>query len=145
MNAHTPQTDQETRLREVFDCTLAALVELAEDHRNAAEGDEFGDVDSDTLEAARTAIHHDPLSIQVRDGWRDIGGQSEGAEEFEILLSTGGPAARIRGTLDEHMEPETFHIEVQDWFTPWTGFTFSGAKGDLIRQWYLSEFYFGEG
>ena len=81
----------------------------------------------------------------VRDGWRDPGADSDGPEEFEILLSTGGPASRIRGTLDQYGEPDTFHVEVQDWFKPWQSFVgMTGAQGDLIRQYYLSQFYFGE-
>jgi len=28
------------------------------------------------------------------------------AEEFCILLTTGGPALRIRGELNQHMEPD---------------------------------------
>lgn len=131
--------DNDARLKETFDATLAALVELAEAHRDACKAEDW-----DALDAAQRAIHEDPLSVQVRDGWRSMSEESPGAAEFEILLSTGGPASRIRGTLDENGEIENFHIEVQDWFKPWTGFTFPGKQGDLIRDWYLSEFYFGE-
>ena len=132
-------TDKTAELKTVFDATLAALVYFATAHRDADKSN-----DHDAIEQAQDAIQQDPLSVRVRDGWRDIGAESDGPEEFEILLSTGGPASRIRGTLDQYGEPETFHIEVQDWFTPWTGFVFPGEQGDLIRQWYLSQFYFGE-
>lgn len=48
-------------------------------------------------EDAEQMIHEDPLSVLVRDGWREPGGHTdEGPEEYEILLSTGGPATRIR-------------------------------------------------
>lgn len=68
---------------------------------------------------ARQMIEEDPLSVQVRSGWVNIGEEFT-ADEFEILLSTGGPATRIMGELDEHGEPHRAWLEVQDWFKPWT-------------------------
>ncbi len=67
---------------------------------------------------ARQRIEEDPLSIQVRSDWHNIGEDSEDAE-FEILLTTGGPAVRIVGELDdgEVLRPR---LEVQDWGKPWT-------------------------
>ena len=41
-----------------------------------------------------------PLSVLVRSGWYIPGTAPGYAEEFEILLSTGGPACRIIGQLD---------------------------------------------
>jgi hypothetical protein len=68
-------------------------------------------------DAARDAICEDPLSVLVRSGWTEAG-ESMQAEEYEILLCTGGPAVRIVGDLN-HGSPETARIEYQDWFTPW--------------------------
>ena len=50
-------------------------------------------------EAARDAIVEDPLSLEVRCGWHSPG-ETGDAEEFRLLLGTGGPAVRIIGELD---------------------------------------------
>jgi hypothetical protein len=126
------------RLEALHAATIDALVELSQALKDAQESG-----DDDAIEAAERAIDEDPLSVQVRDGWYTPGAESTGPEEFEILLSTGGPASRIRGQLDDHGYPENFHIEVQDWFQPWQSFVgLTGAQGDLIRDYYLSRFYF---
>ena len=129
---------KEERLEALHAATVSALVELAQAVKDAQEAD-----DSEALEAAERAIDEDPLSVRVRDGWRNVGDTSEGPEEFEILLSTGGPASRIRGQLDGNGYPENFFVEVQDWFKPWQSFLgMTGEQGDLIRDYYLSRFYF---
>ncbi len=137
----TPEV-QEMKLQQLFDTTLAALIELAEEHCNAVDS-----MDEERIEDAQRAIHEDPLSIRVRDGWRNLGDSRDNAEteEFEILLGTGGPATRIVGQLDGDGHVENFHVEVQDWGTPWTSFArMTGVQGDMLKRWYLSEFYFGE-
>lgn len=68
---------------------------------------------------AEQMIHEDPLSVEVRSDWTTPGGEMT-AGEFQILLSTGGPATRIMGELDDHGEPYRAWLEVQDWFKPWT-------------------------
>jgi hypothetical protein len=78
----------------------------------------------DAWKDAEQAIHEDHLSVEVRSDWylptayEEIGKPAE----YRILFCTGGPAVQIRGRLSEHGEPETAHLEVQDWFTPWTKF-----------------------
>lgn len=91
-------------------------------------------------EAAREVIMEDPLSVQVRSGWASSKEEFE-AEEFEILLCTGGPAVRIRGELDGG-EPSRAWIEYQDWYTPWTQL-FDGIEQDTLLT-YCRQFYFGE-
>lgn len=71
----------------------------------------------------REAIYEEPLSLQVRSGWVGLGEAFE-AEEFELLLCTGGPAVRIRGELSGG-EPSKAILQVQDWFTPWTDVPYS--------------------
>lgn len=95
-------------------------------------------------EDAETRIQEDALSVLVRSPWVEPGShtwnQAEG--EFEILLSTGGPASRIRGELGEHSEPSRAWLEVQDWGTPWTRY-FDISQDTLLA--YARCFYFGEG
>jgi hypothetical protein len=104
----------------------------------------------DETEAARRWIEEDALSVLVRSGWHMPGSEDDQkAEEYEILLCTGGPAVRIIGQLNEFGEPETARLEVQDWFQPWTAMRPLVAKGDYDSEStllaYARVFYFGEG
>lgn len=109
----------------------AELAELEEAAGNCANEDD-----------ARQRIQEDPLSIQVRSGWYSPGEDSPAPEEFEILLSTGGPAVRILGELDERGEPSRAWIQWQDWGTPWTDYYEPGMRDECLE--YASHFYFGE-
>lgn len=85
------------------------------------------------------AIHEGPLSVEVRSSWTTPG-QELKAEEFCILLCTGGPAVRIIGELDYYGEPVRAWIEYQDWGTPWT--QLYGADQSVLVS-YSSRFFFG--
>lgn len=106
--------------------------ELAELEANAGE--------CKSREDAEQVIHDDALSVEFRSGWSTD--QSElKAEEFNILLTTGGPAVRIMGELDDG-EPTRAWLEVQDWGTPWETYYEQGI-GELLLE-YCRCFYFGE-
>ena len=98
---------------------------------------------------ARQRIHDDPLSVEVRADWHNVGENPE-PSEFCILLCTGGPAVRIVGDLDENKEPSRARIEYQDWGTPWTELvdmssdatTGADARDALLT--YCRAFYFGD-
>ena len=113
--------------------------EFPDDAEELAElTEEAGDcADEDT---ARERMQDDPLSVLVRSGWSTPGGTAD-AEEFELLLTTGGPAVRIRGSLNEHKEPASAVLQAQDWFTPWTDF--EAADEDVLLK-YAACFYYGE-
>lgn len=108
--------------------------------------------DDDDDESARTEIIEHPLSVQVRDGWRDPDSAGE-PEEYQILLCTGGPAVRIVGSLDRYCEPETAELEYQDWWRPWTRWRPTDPRDSrhLLEDFeptllaYARCFYFGEG
>jgi hypothetical protein len=89
---------------------------------------------------AEQIIHEDALSIEVRSDWHSPGDPFE-ASEFNILLSTGGPAVRIMGKLDMHGEPTDAWLEVQDWGKPWTPYYESG--GTEVCLTYARCFTFG--
>lgn len=100
--------------------------------------------DADAIEAAERAIQEDPLSVEVRDGWRLVGhALEEGPEEFRILLSTGGPACWIVGGLLPGGEPDEMSIRLQhqDWFQPWTDLALS-EKDRATLTAYARRFYF---
>lgn len=91
------------------------------------------------IEEAQQIISEDPLCVQVRSGWSNVGEPLE-ASEYEILLAWGGPAVRIAGDLNEDHEPESAKLEFQDWNIPWEGVYF---EEEILLQ-YARNFYFGE-
>jgi hypothetical protein len=68
-----------------------------------------------------------------------------GAIGDKILLSTGGPALRIWGTLTRG-EPDECELQMQDWGTPWAKWApepYDPEYRDTLRA-YASCFYFEE-
>lgn len=94
-------------------------------------------------DSLRERILDMPLTVMVRDGWRQVGGMTdEGPEEFEILLATGGPAVRILGTLDRDGHADRVELQNQDWYTPWEPVWFE-TDADVLRA-FCDQFYFGD-
>jgi len=102
---------------------------------------------------ARDIITESVLSVEVRSGWY-MPGQTPKPEEYSILLTTGGPALRLIGDLDEYGQPETARLEYQDWGTPWTEYN-PGHHNDTFKPddydaydstllAFVSCFYYGE-
>lgn len=93
-----------------------------------------------TRDAIEQTMRETPLSVDVRSCWT---APSEPFEpgEFQILLSTGGPALRIIGDLSVYNEPIGAHLQHQDWGTRWLDW--HACDTDALR-WFVSLFYFGE-
>jgi hypothetical protein len=108
---------------------------------NAAEA---ADGERDAIDTARQAIDESILSVLVRDGWRHPGHASDyrGPAEYELLLSTGGPALRIRGEV-ENGEPTSARLQYQDWFTPWTDLELTAAEYADVTA-FAQNFYYGD-
>jgi len=85
-------------------------------------------------------IQEDPLTIDVRSAWEPAGTTISPAE-YQILLCTGGPAARIIGELGTYNEPVTARLEYQDWFTQWE---LHHAADEAILLKYAEQFYYSE-
>jgi hypothetical protein len=96
--------------------------------------------DDDQREEAIQRIQEDALSVEIRSGWTVPGSKME-AEEFRILLCTGGPAVRIIGELNEYHEPTNTRIEHQDWGTPWTDYPLDIDEEEAVVE-YSRQFYF---
>lgn len=95
-------------------------------------------------EAARRRIEEDALSVEVRSDWHTPGDEDASQpSEYNILITTGGPAARIIGELDGYQQPKTARFEYQDWFTPWTEAN-TQSSDDAVMLKYAQQFYFGE-
>jgi len=124
--------------------------ECSEDREECSLKIELGSVSDSEFETyhdsedARQAIEEDALSVEVRSGWYTppAGKGDDAPAEFCILLCTGGPACRIRGELDENLEPSRAWLEHQDWGTPWTQYYEPGIQETLLE--YARVFYYGE-
>lgn len=116
----------------------------AEDPCAEIDDDLKGDSEDALRESVRERIQESPLSVLTRSGWREPGSEPEAEEEYEILLSTGGPALRLRGELSEHGEPASVRMEWQDWGTSWTEHRLTVDEEADVLTW-CSAFYFGEG
>ena len=87
-----------------------------------------------------------PLSVMVRSGWCMPGGEPMIPAEYEILLSTGGPALRIVGDLSLGA-PQAALLEMQDWGVPWreaNGMDLDYRELDAALLWFAGHFYYGE-
>jgi hypothetical protein len=80
------------------------------------------------------------VGVLVRSDWHQVGSDSTNSE-FEILLSTGGPAVRVLGDLDSYLEPYRPGLQFSDW----------GVELDRSPRveldallWFAGLFYFGE-
>jgi hypothetical protein len=131
---------------EALECDYARLEELRDrEELDDDEREELAELqatagDCADREDAERRIHDDALSVEVRSGWASPG-DTLTAEEFYILIATGGPAVRIRGELDEYCEPIRAWLEVQDWGTPWSQY-FDASQEMLLT--YARCVYCGE-
>ena len=116
---------------------LQSIEEMTAKHKAVVDAD-----DDDKRDEIETQILESPLSVQVRGGWHNIGETVED-EEFEILLSTGGPALRIIGELDRYNQPTKPLLQHQDWGTPWIDFHTTEEQEEAL-EYFCQQFYFGE-
>lgn len=116
---------------------LASIHEMVDALSNGEPYEGYTDEDS-----IREAIVNDALDVSTRSGW---GSPNDWVpEQFTILLCTGGPAVRIKGTLNEYQQPETAQLEYQDWGTPWTRLTGLTDEDVAALLAYAGCFYFGD-
>jgi hypothetical protein len=85
----------------------------------------------------------EPLSVLIRSDWHTPGTPSDKAIEYEILLSTGGPAVRLTGSLNQYGEASSVMLQCQNWFTNWTGVACDDDTSEALQA-YVATFYFGE-
>lgn len=101
--------------------------------------------DYDAAGEKRDEITQSALSVQVRTGWFTPGADvSAELAEFEILLSTGGPALRMIGGLDEHVQPQDVRLQWQDWGTPWTDYFDDNEAADEALEAFAGCFWYGD-
>jgi hypothetical protein len=134
----TVEQDRCEHARENAKGWLASIEEMVEFFENSKPEGREANYTRDYEEAERT-IHESVLSVRVRSGWYMPGSTVAQFEEFEILLTTGGPALRIIGGLDCYGEPISAELQMQDWGMPWTRYPASEAT--LLA--FACCFYFG--
>ncbi len=140
-------TEDTTKLYEAFTFCSDERMEAREISRDARrmlrkdfayDGDNREQCLGDIEEHCREGV----LSVEVRSGWYILGDAPDSPDEFQILLTTGGPALRILGNLDCHGEPRRVWLEWQDWGTPWQEVR---CCDNEILLWFAGLFYYGEG
>ena len=105
--------------------------------------------DGSTADAFQDAVtdyaREMPLTVRIRSAWHNPG-EAFTAAEFEILLSTGGPACRIIGELDSGSVAWQSGcrpvMQQQEWFKPWTEISYDIDTNALL--WFCEQFYYGE-
>lgn len=123
---------------ETIDAGMTAYGALSNDIDAPAQsydGETFEDAD-----AIRERLEQAPLAVSVRSGWSTPYDTLQ-ASEYQILLTTGGPALRIIGDLSEHGEAETARLQYQDWGTPWTDYPLQQSETRPLIA-FASLFYF---
>ena len=98
------------------------------------------DSEDDVAEAIRDDLREAPLSVDVRSGWQAAGETLEPAE-FQITLSTGGPALRVVGNISTGGDPLRCRLEWRDWGTPWTEHQTRSAEDESL-EWFAGLFWF---
>lgn len=123
---------------------LASIKEMAAKlkEQNSCEGAGTKNCPHDT-DMMETIQEH-ALEVEVRSGWIPAAEIPFTAEQYRILLCTGGPAVRIKGSLDEYGQPATAQLEYQDWGTPWTRLDGLTREDIEALTEYASCFYYGD-
>jgi len=108
--------------------------------------EDFTKVASVIVNSIKEAIDNNTISdypvleVRVRSDWEPLYSDSGlTPAEYYILLSTGGPAWRIRGDL-EGCYPVSARLERCDWFEPWQEIPLSNAaKKSLLEfaRWFF--------
>lgn len=114
---------------------LAEIRERVAELEAAASG-------TDAEDEIREQITESVLAITVRSGWHSPGERAD-PEEYQILLSTGGPALRIIGELTRDGPDEFPSLQWQDWGVPWTNYRLDEDETRDVAT-FARCFYFGE-
>lgn len=71
-------------------------------------------------EVSVDAVHELALEVTVSSGWYSPMESNQIPSKYKILLSTGGPEVRIRGTLDMEGVPDSATLEQREAGQDWT-------------------------
>ena len=99
------------------------------------------DCDYESREDVEQAIQEKPLSVEVRSGW-ESSFHAFTADEFRIILCTGGPHVEIRGDLGPHWVPQDVKVFYADWYEKGE-YILSDEEREAVTE-FCQQFYFGE-
>ena len=129
---------------------LGTIVEAYRIHGKIEDGEcdrdtpiEFEGIPIDCDDDLARWAHESALEVQVRSDWHDPQSGPSETSEFKVLLTTGGPALRIVGEFDQHLEPSDPVLEHQDWGTPWIPVQTTNEEDEAL-EWFCRQFYWGE-
>ena|SRR5690606_20552527 len=91
-------------------------------------------------EEVEQAIQETPISVEVRSGWTSSFHSFE-AEEFRIVLCTGGPHVEIQGDIGLHGEPRDVKVIYADWAEKGE-YSLSVEEREAVTE-FCEQFYFG--
>lgn len=127
--------------------TIAALAAAeASEMAECSQCEGIGEIERmEDAESIRERIQEEPLCIEIRSDWHSPGDPKPLPGQYLVLLSTGGPALRIFGELDDYSQPDDWpHLQWQNWGTPWTDYDLTEAEREALTA-YARQFYYGEG
>jgi hypothetical protein len=85
------------------------------------------------MDATVEEVYESPLSVEVRSDWATPG-KDLVPMNYRLLMTTGGPAVKITGSLNEEGMPATAELEYQDWGTPWTTYPLNSEELQAILE-----------
>ena len=123
--------------------TIESIIEMVE-RLNAARTYDYPEELEDQYDedSISEEIYNYPLEVTVRTGWVSPGSEDPDWYEYQILITTGGPAVRIIGDLNTYNEPDNVILQHQDWFESWTVYPLSGYERKKLIE-FARHFYFG--
>lgn len=98
-------------------------------------------LDYQSREEVEQSIQEKPLSVEVRSGWASSHHLFD-AEEFRIVLCTGGPHVEIQGDVGLHGEPQDVKVLYADWAEKGE-YILSDEEEQAVTE-FCQQFYFGE-
>lgn len=141
------KNDEENHASDNAEAHIAGWVEAYAGYLKLSEGetDEVtfdGEAFTDATELSNR-VQEGALSVEVRGGWHAPTEEETGPCEFQILVTTGGPAFRVIGELDLHNQPMSVRAEHRDWGTPWTEVALTNEEQEAV-DWFAGLFYYGD-
>jgi hypothetical protein len=111
----------------VFDPELLHLMDVAEGDAEPTDTDrEDGIADEDS----------------ARERIEEMGYGVSKETVYYVTLAGGGPAARLKVTVDDGGEIESASLQFQDWFEPWTDAP--NQDSELVERYARLVAYYGE-
>lgn len=117
------------------------LMDWIEESQEELEGLEEAADGCEEREDAEDAAYENALSVEVRSAWTVPGVPFE-ADEYRIVLCTGGPHVEIRGTLGAYGEPDRACLYYADWFEAPQALGLVAAEAEDLLT-YAQRFYLG--